>query len=99
MSHWSIAALPLGSGRIRTAHGSLPVPTPATALLLQGFVVQDDGREGERVTPTGAAILKHLAPFLPPARTGHGDGSHRHRLRCPAEDGFIQAQPGTALEI
>ncbi|MFO1433970.1 MAG: nickel pincer cofactor biosynthesis protein LarC [Candidatus Competibacteraceae bacterium] len=82
ITSWSVSALPLGSGRIRTAHGSLPVPAPATALLLQGFVVQDDGREGERVTPTGAAILKHLAPsYRPPAqamvmgRTGIGFGS------------------------
>jgi len=78
---WSVSALPLGSGRIRTAHGSLPAPAPATVLLLQGFIVQDDGRDGERVTPTGAAILKHLAPaYRPPAqamvmgRTGIGFG-------------------------
>jgi uncharacterized protein (TIGR00299 family) protein len=62
ITSWSVAALPLGSGRVRTAHGWLPVPAPATVRLLQGFVVQDDGREGERITPTGAAILHHLAP-------------------------------------
>jgi uncharacterized protein (TIGR00299 family) protein len=58
---WSASALPLGSGRVKTAHGSLPVPTPATVLLLEGFEFVDDGLEGERVTPTGAAILRHLA--------------------------------------
>ena len=57
---WSVSALPLGSGRVRSAHGLLPVPTPATALLLEGFEFVDDGLEGERVTPTGAAILRHL---------------------------------------
>lgn len=57
---WSVASLPLGSGRANSAHGSLPVPAPATALLLQGFHTHDDGLKGERVTPTGAAILKHL---------------------------------------
>ena len=57
---WSVSALPLGRGRVRSAHGSLPVPTPATVLLLEGFEFVDDGLEGERVTPTGAAILKHL---------------------------------------
>jgi pyridinium-3,5-bisthiocarboxylic acid mononucleotide nickel chelatase len=57
---WSVGALPLGSGRVRTAHGSLPVPTPATVLLLEGFEFVDDGLEGERITPTGAAILRHL---------------------------------------
>jgi len=59
---WSVAPLPMGSGMVRTAHGMLPVPAPATARLLQGFMMHDDGVPGERVTPTGAAILKHLAP-------------------------------------
>ncbi len=59
---WSLSPLPLGGGRVRTAHGPLPVPAPATAKLLRGFAVIDDGIGGERVTPTGAAILRHLAP-------------------------------------
>ncbi|MBP1183989.1 LarC family nickel insertion protein [Methylobacterium sp. PvR107] len=57
---WSVSALPLGSGRVRTQHGPLPVPAPATTLLLAGFSTLDDGIPGERVTPTGAAILRHL---------------------------------------
>ncbi len=57
---WSVSALPLGSGRIRTAHGIMPVPAPATTLLLDGFEVIDDGISGERITPTGAAILAWL---------------------------------------
>ena len=57
---WSVSALPLGAGRIRTAHGIMPVPAPATALLLEGFDMHDDGVPGERVTPTGAAILRYL---------------------------------------
>ncbi len=60
---WSVASLPIGSGRIRTAHGTMPVPAPATALLLEGAWMHDDGVPGERVTPTGAAILRHLACF------------------------------------
>jgi uncharacterized protein (TIGR00299 family) protein len=59
---WSVAPLPLGGGRVRTAHGPLPVPAPATTLLLHGFALMDDGVGGERVTPTGAAILNYLAP-------------------------------------
>ncbi len=59
----SVASIPLGSGRVQTAHGELPVPAPATLELLKGYIVHDDGRVGERVTPTGAAILTHLLPF------------------------------------
>ncbi len=79
---WSCDALPLGSGRVESAHGPLPVPAPATALLLEGFPCVQDGVAGERVTPTGAAILRHLAPdFGTPAgartlrRSGIGFGS------------------------
>jgi uncharacterized protein (TIGR00299 family) protein len=73
---WSVSALPLGRGRARTAHGALPVPTPATVLLLKGFEFVDDGLEGERVTPTGAAILKHLGC------TQAGDRGRRRLLRA-----------------
>jgi len=59
---WSVSRIPMGSGRVQTAHGSLPVPAPATARLLEGFRLFDDGIAGERVTPTGAAILKYLQP-------------------------------------
>ena len=59
-ARWSVGPLPLGSGRVRSAHGMLPVPSPATALLLKDFVTFDDGIAGERVTPTGAAILRTL---------------------------------------
>ena len=71
-AEWSVSALPLGSGRVKTAHGILPVPAPATVQLLHGFDTFDDGIPGERITPTGAAILKHLAP----SRTGPSRGAH-----------------------
>jgi uncharacterized protein (TIGR00299 family) protein len=60
LATWSVGPLPLGAGRVKSAHGPLPVPAPATALLLKGFTTFDDGIPGERVTPTGAAILKTL---------------------------------------
>ena len=66
-ARWSVGSIPLGSGRVRCAHGLLPVPAPAVVHLLQGFAAHDDGIAGERVTPTGAAILKHLAPAQAPA--------------------------------
>jgi pyridinium-3,5-bisthiocarboxylic acid mononucleotide nickel chelatase len=73
---WSCAPLPLGGGRVKTAHGVLPVPAPATTLLLRGLDVIDDGVGGERVTPTGAAIVKYLksVPDLGQARARPGPG-------------------------
>jgi pyridinium-3,5-bisthiocarboxylic acid mononucleotide nickel chelatase len=84
-ARWTVAALPLGGGRVRSAHGFLPVPAPATALLIEGFATLDDGVSGERVTPTGAAILRHLCdPAAAPVRvarrlvgSGHGFGTRK----------------------
>ncbi len=72
----SYTPLPLGGGRVASAHGLLPAPAPATALLLQGLSVSDDGIGGERVTPTGAAILQSLHPGLarPDSATLLGSG-------------------------
>ena len=72
--------LPFGRGFIQTAHGRLPVPAPATAHLMQGIPLAGDIGEGERVTPTGAAIIAALAEGFgaPPAmrsdRIGYGAG-------------------------
>jgi len=81
-SRFSSGPLPLGSGTVESAHGTLPVPAPATALLLTGLPCIQDGVAGERVTPTGAAIVRHLAPTFDergPAgtleRTGMGFGT------------------------
>ena len=57
---WSVSPLPLGGGFVASRHGRLPVPAPATTAILTGFAWRDDGVGGERVTPTGAAILRHL---------------------------------------
>jgi len=75
------APLPVGSGFVETAHGRLPVPAPATAELLRGMAVHFDAGPGERVTPTGAAILAALAagsgprPAMKVAAVGCGAGS------------------------
>jgi uncharacterized protein (TIGR00299 family) protein len=81
---WSIGPIPLGSGRVHGAHGELPVPAPAVVRLLAGFSCVDDGLAGERVTPTGAAIVRHLAPAttlgMQPRvlrACGHGFGARR----------------------
>lgn len=61
---WSTGPIPTGGGRIETMHGPMPLPAPATARLLRGFRLLDDGIGGERVTPTGAAILTYLRQEL-----------------------------------
>ena len=59
---WSISSIPLGKGTIKCQHGSLPVPAPATLELLKGYYFHNDDYIGERVTPTGAAIISYLNP-------------------------------------
>ncbi len=53
--------LPLGTGNTTGAHGVFPLPSPATAHLLDGRAVHFTGRPGEHTTPTGAAIVSALA--------------------------------------
>jgi pyridinium-3,5-bisthiocarboxylic acid mononucleotide nickel chelatase len=58
-----------GNGWVESAHGRLPVPAPATAILLEGQEVVTGGPvEGEGTTPTGAALLRVLSAGAPPAR-------------------------------
>jgi uncharacterized protein (TIGR00299 family) protein len=64
--HWPVA---VGSGWVRAAHGALPVPAPATGLLLEGIEIVTGGPvAGEATTPTGAALLRVLSSGPPPAR-------------------------------
>lgn len=59
----------VGNGWVEAAHGRLPVPAPATALLLEGLEVGGSGPvEGEATTPTGAALLRVLSAGAPPER-------------------------------
>ena len=75
------APVPVGGGTVRTAHGIMPVPAPATLLLLKGFPVVHGGPAFERTTPTGAAILAATATPLPerfsyiPEKVGLGIGT------------------------
>ncbi|MSR63279.1 MAG: nickel pincer cofactor biosynthesis protein LarC [Planctomycetes bacterium] len=69
----------VGGGTVRCAHGELPVPAPGTAELLRGLP-QRRGPGGERVTPTGAALLAELVERFEPEealiveRAGLGGG-------------------------
>ena len=72
--------LPLGRGFVDSEHGRIPLPAPATALLLRGAPVRPSAIESELVTPTGAALLTTLASGweAPPHRllqVGTGAGS------------------------
>jgi hypothetical protein len=73
-------SVPPGSGSVKCAHGIMPVPTPATALLLQGVPLAKAPVAGELVTPTGAAILATMVneyceqPCMTIERIGVGSG-------------------------
>jgi len=59
----------VGSGWVDAAHGRLPVPAPATAILLEGIEIAAGGPvEGEATTPTGATLLRVLSAGAPPDR-------------------------------
>jgi pyridinium-3,5-bisthiocarboxylic acid mononucleotide nickel chelatase len=74
------SAINVGSGTVKTEHGLLPVPAPATVLLLQGKPIYARGPEMELTTPTGAAIAAALGQSFGPlpamriAATGYGAG-------------------------
>jgi len=74
------SAINVGSGTVKTEHGVLPVPAPATATLLKGRPIYARGPALELTTPTGAAIATTLAKgfgALPPMRitaAGYGAG-------------------------
>ena len=78
---WHASPINVGSGTVVCAHGTFPVPAPATADLLRGFPTYAAHLQKELVTPTGAAILRALAPAFGPqppmtvAQIGYGAGT------------------------
>lgn len=80
IDRWMASPLNVGSGTVVCEHGTLPVPAPATLALLGDAPVYASGKPMERVTPTGAAVLRMLDVCyepLPPMRilkTGYGAG-------------------------
>jgi uncharacterized protein (TIGR00299 family) protein len=76
-----VSRIPVGSGMIDSAHGIIPVPSPATVALLKGVPIYESGQDVEMVTPTGAALVTSLAASfgtMPPMtieRVGYGVGT------------------------
>jgi len=80
VDRWLSSPLNVGSGTVRCQHGTLPVPAPATLALLGDAPVYSAGSPMERVTPTGAAILRMLdvaytsLPAMRVQASGYGAG-------------------------
>jgi uncharacterized protein (TIGR00299 family) protein len=91
--------LHLGSGTVECAHGTLPIPAPATAELVKGKPVYSTGVLGELLTPTGAAILTTLAsdfgpmPAMSVERIGYGAGTSE-----PAIPNLLRVMIGRSAE-
>lgn len=71
----------VGSGKVACAHGTLPVPAPATAEILKGISAYSNGIDGELCTPTGAALLNFFVnyfsdmPCMAVDKIGYGMGT------------------------
>ncbi|MFO8163215.1 MAG: nickel pincer cofactor biosynthesis protein LarC [Thermodesulfobacteriota bacterium] len=76
-----VSKIPVGKGMITSAHGNIPLPSPATIALLEGVPIYDSGQSAEMITPTGAAIITSLCSSFGPMpsmivdRVGYGVGT------------------------
>ena len=76
----SAGPLPISRGFVKCQHGRMPVPAPATAYIMEGLPTVGVDREGELVTPTGAAIVAAVADTFGPSpamivdKVGYGAG-------------------------
>jgi hypothetical protein len=81
VQEWICSPLNVGGGSVVCAHGTFPIPAPATLELLKNAPIYAGEIQKELVTPTGAAIVSVLAsrfanlPAMKPERTGYGAGS------------------------
>jgi pyridinium-3,5-bisthiocarboxylic acid mononucleotide nickel chelatase len=95
------SALNVGSGFVDCAHGTMPVPAPATAELLRDLPIYSNQVTGELVTPTGAAIVSTLAqgfggiPPLKIRRIGYGAGTKDFKGTA----NVVRAIQGDSLEV
>jgi uncharacterized protein (TIGR00299 family) protein len=93
-----------GSGFVDCDHGRFPVPAPATSRLLEGMPIFDGQVVAEMTTPTGAAILKALAPefgspVLKISRTGYGAGTRDFEQPNCLRLSLAEAAEGAADQI
>ncbi|MDO4393012.1 MAG: nickel pincer cofactor biosynthesis protein LarC [Bacillota bacterium] len=76
-----VSPINTGKGQVKCQHGIIPVPAPATALILQEIPAYNNHVKGELCTPTGAALLKYFAdefgsmPIMKVNKTGYGMGT------------------------
>ncbi len=93
------SAVNLGGGRVRTAHGELPVPAPATARLLAGVPVYG-GTGGELTTPTGAVLLAELVDAFgeAPGMVLEGSGYGLGRKETAGRPNALRLLAGRAVE-
>jgi hypothetical protein len=100
IDRWIASPLNVGSGTVRCAHGTLPVPAPATLALLRDAPIYSAGPPMERVTPTGASILRMLdvqyapLPALRVSATGYGAGGRE----TPGEPNALRLLVGEASD-
>ena len=100
VGQWMASRLNVGSGTVKCAHGTLPVPAPATLALLGDAPVYAAGAPMERVTPTGAAVLRMLdvtygtLPAMSVKARGYGAGGRD----TPGEPNLLRLLVGEAEE-
>jgi uncharacterized protein (TIGR00299 family) protein len=93
--------LNVGGGTVKCAHGTFPVPAPATVELLKDAPVYSSGLQAELVTPTGAAIVKTLAagfsafPEMRIEKSGYGAGSREF----PGHPNVVRLTIGEAASV
>jgi len=80
-----VSTLPWSHGFVKCAHGILPLPAPATLMLLRGFKFHGSGITGELITPTGAALVRALAeqstfPEMTLLNVGYGSGKNDYGI-------------------
>jgi uncharacterized protein (TIGR00299 family) protein len=97
--------LPMGHGQVRTAHGLLSVPVPATVEVLRGFPVVPFPYPGELVTPTGAALVAALArpgpmPAMRVELVGYGGGTRNPATHANVVRAVLgRGDAGAAAEV